>query len=183
MRIRQLGDPILRQVANPVETSAIGSAELDSLVDRMQSILDGIQQMSSSNGNAISAPQVGSTLRVIVLRIDGQFVPMINPTYQASSDRTFECEEECFSMYQLRGLVTRHHDVQAQFLDLAGRPQSLLLSGEDAGLLQHEVDHLDGVLFIDRLATPDNLQSIEYTLKDSPARLALVQDMIRYMAS
>ena len=70
-RIRQIGDPILRQISSPIAISEIVDADIQALIDHMQSILNGIKSISEENGNALSAPQVGRPIRLILLRING----------------------------------------------------------------------------------------------------------------
>lgn len=182
MRIRQIGDPILRQVSRSLSSSQIVSAEIQALVERMQTILNGIKAISDENGNALSAPQVGSLVRLILLRIDGEFTVMINPEYRPSSERTFLFEEECFSLYDQRASLKRWYEIEVEYFDSAGVKRELSCRGELAGLIQHEVDHLNGVLFIDH-AEKENIQlsSIDTLLSDQPDRLEQVKVMIRYM--
>jgi len=182
MRIRQIGDPILHQVSEAVAIDNIGSSTMVDLAREMKSILDGINAISSDNGNALSAPQVGRLVRLIVLRIDGQLEVMINPEFKAISDETFEFEEECFSSYDLRATVERFLEIELWYLNESGTRKKRRLSGEYAGLVQHEVDHLDGILFLDRVEQAGRkVQSVDELLSDQPARLAQVKTMINYM--
>ncbi len=182
MRIRQLGDPILREVSKPVSQEDIRSDEVRELIQHMKDVLNGIQAISSENGNALSAPQVGQLLRLILLRIDGVFYPMINPEFEALSDNKFAFEEECFSLYDQRATVQRYHDIKVTFTDEKGVIHELYLTGEQAGLVQHEIDHLDGILFLDRVEE-GRLISIDSLLRNDPERLSQVREMICYMRS
>lgn len=181
MRVRQLGDPILRQVSLKIEADQINRDSTIQLIDDMQTVLDGIKGISDENGNAISAPQVGSLVRLILLRLDGIFVAMINPELTAKSEQTFEFEEECFSFYNLRGCVTRHLEVEVSYYDETGCRKRRTMRGEDAGLVQHEIDHLDGIFFVDRVSDIRQIYSVDYSLKDNPARLQQVKNMMAYM--
>lgn len=182
MRIRQIGDPILREVSQPVAVETIANSEVIELITRMKNILNGIKSISAENGNALSAPQVGSLLRLIVLRIDGQFQTMINPKFKPTSDKTFEFEEECFSLYDQRAMLERYYHGEVHYLDEDGIRQVQQLQGENAGLVQHEIDHLDGVLFIDRLEQAGRkARSIDDLLADQPNRLRQVRKMMSYM--
>ncbi len=180
-RVRQIGDPILRDVSVLIDVSEIPSKKIQALIERMQSILDGIQAISNQNGNALSAPQVGCLVRLIVLRIDGVFYPMINPTFEPVSDKKFDFEEECFSLYDQRATVSRYHEIDLTYLDENTVTKRMRLQGEESGLVQHEIDHLDGVLFIDHVQR-DKLQTIDLVLGDNPVRLAQVKTMMAYMA-
>ncbi len=181
MRIRQLGDPILRQTAKVVNEEDFSSSRVKQTLAHMREVLNGIKTISDENGNALSAPQLGYSMRIVLLRIDQEFVAMINPEFNPVDDTTFAFEEECFSMYQLRGTVERYRYIAVNYLDENNNPQSFQLNGENAGLLQHEVDHLDGVLFIDRLNEGESPRSIDYDLREHPQRLAQVKKMLAYM--
>lgn len=184
MRIRQVGDPILRQVSEAVSADQIGTTKIVGLIDRMKETLDGIKSISDENGNALSAPQLGSLIRLIVLRIDGEFEVMINPVFKASSSTMFEFEEECFSLYDQRGTLERYYEGEVTYLDQTSISRTKMLSGEMAGLVQHEIDHLDGVLFLDRLEQAGReAHSIDELLKDDPKRLQQVRAMMSYMTS
>lgn len=183
MRIKQLGDPILRTVSKPIEVEDIGSESIQTLLNKMKEILNGIKSISDENGNAISAPQAGQAVRMILLRINNQFVPMINPQITQHSEQTFEFEEECFSFYNLRAKVTRFVTVTVSYFDENGHAKSLEMQGEFAGLVQHEIDHLDGIFFLDRVTDSSGLESVDHLLKDQPERLKTVKQMMDYMAS
>ncbi len=181
MRVRQLGDPILRKVSQPVKSQDISKEFIQQSIAEMKSILDGLKAISDGNGNAIAAPQVGHAVRMIVLRLNDQFVVMINPHFTHVSEDTFDCEEECFSFYHLRGTVKRHSQVTVEYLDEQGHLHSTILSGEEAGLAQHEVDHLDGILFIDKISDKNQVASIDYVLNGMTQRFHQVRKMIDYM--
>ena len=182
MRIKQLGDPILRQVSQPIEIEDIPSESIQSLLAKMKDTLNGIKHISDENGNAISAPQSGMAVRMILLRIEGEFVPMLNPQITAQSEQTFEFEEECFSFYNLRAKVTRFYHVSVSYLDENGQAHSREMQGEFAGLVQHEIDHLDGVFFLDRITDKSALESVDHLLRNDPQRLKTVKQMMDYMA-
>lgn len=181
MRIRQLGDPILRKTSSEVNPKDIASQEIVHIIEKMQDILDGIKNISSENGNAISAPQVGHLVRIILLRLNGEFVPMINPEFILKSEQMFDFEEECFSFYNLRGTVSRHYEVEVTYLNSNGEQQRRVMHGEESGLVQHEVDHLDGIFFADRMPDNKEMLSVDYLLKDTPLRLKQVKEMMAYM--
>ena len=181
MRVKQIGDPILREVCSEIEPEDIVKADTRNTINQMKRVLDGIKNISDSNGNAIAAPQVGVAIRLILLRIDNQFYPMINPVYSYRSEQTFEFEEECFSFYNLRAMVSRHSTVTVEYYDEHAQLQSKTLSGEYSALAQHEIDHLDGVFFLDRVTDKASLRSVDYLLKDNSAHLSKVKEMIDYM--
>ena len=181
MRIRQFGDPILRTVCHSIVPEDITHLDNQKTITRMKDILDNIKRLSNENGNAIAAPQIGVTVRLILLRINNEFVPMINPTYNRRSEQAFEFEDECFSFYHLRGKVTRHSKVIIEYFDDKAQAKLLTLSGDDSALAQHEMDHLDGILFIDNVIDKHSIASIEFTLENSPVRLKQVKNIINYM--
>lgn len=183
MKIRQAGDPILRSTSEEVSYADLKSGKLAQTISTMHDILNGIKSISDENGNALSAPQVGVPIRLIVLRIDGEFVNIINPSLSNLSPQTFMFEEECFSFYNMRAKVLRHQSVTLQYLDENLEPHSLSLEGEFAGLIQHEVDHLNGIFFLDRVEDKTSLVSIDYLFKDEPRRLKVLKQMCDYMAS
>ena len=184
MRIRQIGDPILRQVSSAVDPDDIGGGDIVALIANIKRILNGIKSISEENGNALSAPQVGSSVRLIVLRIDGEFQTMINPVFTALSNTSFEFEEECFSLYDRRATLERYYEVEVNYLDETATHRTQTLIGENAGLVQHEIDHLNGVLFLDRLAQAGrSSRSVDEVLSDQPQTLKRVKRMIEYMTA
>ncbi len=183
MRIVQLGDPILRETSRELTSEEILGDEIQQLLLRMKETLNGIQSISSENGNALSAPQSGTAVRMILLRIDGVFVPMINPVITEFSEETFEFDEECFSFYNLRAKVTRHQRIVVEYFDEFANKHSKTMKGENAGLVQHEIDHLNGIFFLDRVDGQDNLASIDHVYQDAPQTLTKVKEMIDYMVS
>lgn len=180
MRIKQIGDASLRQVSQALSYDEIFGDEVKHEIARMKSILDGIKAISDENGNALSAPQVGFARRLILLRIDGDFVAMINPVFSPIGSERFDFEEECFSLYHVRATVSRWKSIQLEFVNQDSETKKMELHGEFAGLVQHEIDHLNGILFTDHV-TQKELVPIEESLKSNPQRLQQVKQMIAYM--
>lgn len=181
MRIKQLGEPILRQISTSVTDTEINSPEILQTIEAMKSILNGIQAISGENGNAIAAPQVGCAKRLIVLRLEKQFVTLINPKIVWVSEDTFDSYEECFSFYNLRGIVQRHRQATVEYTDEDNVTQSISLSGNDSALVQHEIDHLEGIFFLDRVSDITTVSSVESVYANDPAQLTKVREMISYM--
>lgn len=181
-RIRQIGDPILRKVSASIQPKDITGVKIQNLIAHMQNVLNGIKAISDENGNALSAPQVGHPVRLILLRFNGEFCPMVNPEYSPLSEQKFAFEEECFSLYDKRATISRYQSIRLNYLDHNGVAQSKNLEGEDSGLVQHEIDHLNGVLFVDHV-DDENLHSIDAVLADNPNRLAQTQAMMAYMVA
>jgi len=177
-----MGDPVLRQQSSLVEPQELHSTEVMKAIEDMQTALDGIQAISANNGTAISAPQVGVNKRIVTLRLDDAFLVLINPRIAEASETLFDFVEECFSLYYLRGVVQRHQTVSVVFEDVDGHQQERTFTGEASGIVQHEIDHLDGVLFIDRVTDPTQISTIDYFYKDRPQRLQQVKNMYAYMS-
>jgi peptide deformylase len=140
--IRLFGDPILRTRATDVVDF---DRELRQLVD------DLTDTMIAAPGSGLAAPQIGVGLRVFTWHIDGELGHLVNPTLQLSEECQ-EGEEGCLSFPGLVHEVRRSASIVATGFDMFGEP--LTVEGSDvlARCLQHENDHLDGVLFIDRMA-------------------------------
>ena len=143
--IRVLGDPILRQETRPV--GAI-TAEHLALIDDM------FETMRAAQGIGLAAPQVGRTERIAVVDVEGgtQPIALINPQVVSSSSLAEKSEEGCLSIPDIFGDVERPESVVVRALDRAGRGIEISASGLLARCLQHEIDHLDGKLFIDYLS-------------------------------
>ncbi len=152
--VLRMGHPLLQQVAAPVEH--FGTAELRELVADMD------QTMRALNGAGIAAPQVGVSLRVVIFEVthnprypQAEPVPytvLVNPSLEPIGDEQDEAWEGCLSVPGLRGVVARHTRLRYRGFDAAGRPIDRTVSGFHARVVQHEVDHLDGILFPQRVA-------------------------------
>ena len=144
--IRILGDPVLRQKAEPV-------AAIDDEVRRL--VKDMFDTMYEEDGVGLAAPQVGVSHRVIVVDPREQDVKplgLVNPVIVKSDDETDRGEEGCLSIPGLKDIVERPASIVLEALDVEGKPVRIEAEGLLARVLQHEVDHLDGVLFIDRVS-------------------------------
>ena len=138
--IRRAGDPVLKEKAKPV---AKITKTVRSLLDNM------VQTMQEADGVGLAAPQVGVSLRVVVIDVGEGLIELINPVIIASEG----CEtgtEGCLSIPGMYGEVERFTSVTVQGLDRQGAPITVQGSGLLARALQHEIDHLEGVLFIER---------------------------------
>jgi peptide deformylase len=101
-------------------------------------------------GRALAAPQIGAPVRIVFVQIDKQRWTMINPEISDVGRDDFLVWDDCFSFPNLLVRVTRAHQITVSFTDLKGKPRTLPLEGSMAELLQHEIDHLDGILALDR---------------------------------
>ncbi|HEX6210362.1 MAG TPA: peptide deformylase [Methylomirabilota bacterium] len=143
LSVRRYGDPVLRRRAAPVEAV---TPQIRRLVNDM------IDTMYDEVGIGLAAPQVGVSVRLMVVGDeDGRGVQvLVNPAITAQGG-TVTAEEGCLSLPGIFAQVTRSEWVALQAQDLEGKPVSITARGLRARVFQHEVDHLDGVLFIDRL--------------------------------
>ena len=143
LKVRRYGDPVLRRKATAVETV---TPEVRRLVDDM------IDTMYDEVGIGLAAPQVGISLRLLVVGDEeGRGAQaLVNPAITAQGG-TVTAEEGCLSLPGIFAQVTRSEWVTLEAQDLDGRPIAITARGLRARVFQHEIDHLDGVLFIDRL--------------------------------
>lgn len=142
LTVRLYGDPVLRQVATPVREI---TAEIK------QIIADMTETMWHQVGIGLAAPQVGLPHRILVMDDGtGGAQALINPVIENRSG-TIREEEGCLSLPGVFGVVERTKTITVRAMDADGKPVSLEATGLKARIVQHELDHLDGVLFIDRL--------------------------------
>lgn len=150
LKIARMGHPVLRTTAEPVGAL---SAEIDRLVDDM------IETMADAQGIGLAAPQVHRPLRIIVfLDVEqreeagaAQPLVLINPEITPIGDELALGLEGCLSMPGLRGVVPRHGRIRYRGLDRSGQPVEREAAGLHARVVQHEVDHLDGILYPERM--------------------------------
>ncbi|MDX1661270.1 MAG: peptide deformylase [Gemmatimonadota bacterium] len=144
--IRFLGDPVLRRKTTPVERF---DAELESFVE------DLIETMYDAEGVGLAAPQVGDTRRVTVIDVgiarDGsEAIPLVNPEIVSEEGRV-DSEEGCLSIPGIVETVERAAKVEVEYRDVTGETRRITAEGLLGRALQHEIDHLEGILFIDHL--------------------------------
>lgn len=158
--ILAIGDPELRIVATSVDVDAIGSPKTQRLID------DLIETMHDANGAGLAATQIGVRQRIAVMEVGDNprypykpRIPLtiaINPIIEPLDDELVEINEGCLSV-PLRGNVNRHVNIRVRYFDRDGVEHDEVKRGLTAGTWQHECDHLDGVLFIDRVEDPSTL--------------------------
>ena len=149
LKVAQLGHPVLRRVAEPVARAEIGSPDLERFIE------DLLATCEEYDGAGLAAPQVHVSKRVVVLRLDDDEAMRvwINPEITPISDDLAVTWEGCLSVTGMRAAVARPDRVRVRALDRAGKAVHLELAGYPAVVAQHECDHLDGVLYIDRCDT------------------------------
>ncbi len=140
--IRLLGDPVLRTVADPVTT-------FDKELRRL--VADLTDTMHEAEGVGLAAPQLGVSLRVFTFDVDGEVGHLVNPVLGPFSEEMMDGEEGCLSLPGIAFELKRPDRVLAVGQNVHGDPVVIEGSGLMSRCVQHETDHLDGVLFIDRL--------------------------------
>jgi peptide deformylase len=145
-RIRLLGDPVLRarcqSIAKPQSTAVRVIAD-----DLRETLRD--WQSRFGSGRAIAAPQIGAPVRVVHVEMDQPWT-LVNPEIVDIGTEDFSVWDDCFSFPNLLVRVLRAHHIRVRYQDLKGETHEIDLEHDRAELLQHEIDHLDGVLAVDR---------------------------------
>jgi peptide deformylase len=159
-----LGNPALWEISLP-----IGNPSGDACRRLIADLDDTLTDFRNTHGfgRGIAAPQIGVLSRVIFVRMPqpGFCGAMINPIIIESDDRTIEIWDDCFSVPGLVVRLTRAAKIRVEYLDEQGRHKSLDADGPLSELLQHEIDHLDGILTVDRATSPKALCSREEWLR------------------
>ena len=149
-RILQLGDPLLRKVSAVVPQPAHASRVWHDLRDTLHEF-----QRTHGFGRGISAVQIGVLERIIYLEFEGTPYCLINPEWEYMSPEKFELWDDCFSFPDLLVRLERSEIVRLRYFDEHGSRRQLEATGAFSELIQHEMDHLEGVLAVDR-ALPGN---------------------------
>jgi len=149
----------LRVKSRDVSVEDILSSNMQALVDNM------IETMVAENGVGLAAPQVNEHVRLIVCDTGHKTEAFFNPVIIKTSNRSIDSEEGCLSIPDVYGIVKRHKSVKVEAFNRAGKPVTIKTGGLLAIIFQHEIDHLNGVLFIDRAhkidqITPEKAESL-----------------------
>jgi peptide deformylase len=160
LEIAKLGNPVLREKALPVKREEIKSDEIQTLIDDM------VETMKKNQGMGLAAPQVSVSKQIVVIELDSEEgqIPMnvlINPKFKFLSKDESEDWEGCLSIDNLRGKVPRSRKVIVTALDGKGKDITIEAEGIFAVVLQHEIDHLDGILYIDRMKDMTTLSQLK----------------------
>lgn len=160
LKVARMGHPVLRERARPLDPTEVRTSTFQKLIDDM------IETMVEYEGIGLAAPQVHEGVRLFVAGVEGsgdnlKIVPFINPVITPVGEETVEDWEGCLSIPDIRGKVPRPREVVIKALDRRGKPFELTLKNYPARVVQHETDHLDGVLFFDRMKAFDTLTFME----------------------
>jgi peptide deformylase len=160
LKVARMGHPVLRERARTVDATEVRTSPFQKLIDDM------IETMVEYEGIGLAAPQVHEGVRLFVAGLDGsgdnlKIIPFINPVITPVGEETVEDWEGCLSIPDIRGKVPRAREVVIKALDRRGKPFEVTLKNYPARVVQHETDHLDGVLFFDRMKAFDTLTFME----------------------
>ena len=171
LKVARMGHPVLRQRAEPLDKAALRNPLMQKLIDDM------IETMHEYHGVGLAAPQIHEGVRLFVALLDEEpgpdsdAVAIINPEIVPQGTATQDGWEGCLSIPDIRGMVPRFTDIAVNALDRDGKPIELRLKDFAARVAQHETDHLDGVLFVDRMTSMQTLTYLEeysrYHAKDA----------------
>lgn len=158
LEITKIGEPVLRERAKEVE-------DIDSVRELCKNM---ISTLRTTSGVGIAAPQVGKSLRIFVVEvkkeqddIEKMLYVVINPKITYKSQEKEEDWEGCLSIPELRGLVPRHKKIKMEYLTIDGEGKEEDFEGKLARIMQHEYDHLDGIVYLDRMESMKKLSTVE----------------------
>ena len=161
LKVARLGHPVLRQCGRPLEKADFRNPLIQKLIDDM------IETMQEYVGVGLAAPQVHASLRLFVALLEEDVdskttaTVLANPEIVVNESTRADGWEGCLSIPDIRGMVPRFTDVTVRALDRDGREMELRLQKFPARVVQHETDHLDGVLFFDRMTSMESLTYLE----------------------
>jgi peptide deformylase len=161
LKVARMGHPVLRERAQPVDKSDIKDPFFQKLIDDM------IETMHEYHGVGLAGPQVHEGVRLFVAMLDDdpdskdEAIAIINPEIIPNATDKREGWEGCLSIPDIRGMVPRFTDITVVALDRMGKKIELKLKDFPARVAQHETDHLDGVLFFDRMTSMQTLTYLE----------------------
>lgn len=183
-KIAQIGHPVLRERAREVTREELASAAMQQFID------DLVDTMRDADGAGLAAIQIYEPIRIAAVEVRNNprypYKPqipltiLVNPILTPVSDERFDNYEGCLSVPNLRGMVSRAVHVRVQAWDRAGREIDEVVHGLKAGTYQHEVDHLDGKIFVDRVTDPTTFAT--WTEFERHHRAAFIDKMTELVA-
>jgi peptide deformylase len=163
--ILHVGNPLLRERSREITREELASPAMQQLID------DLIDTMHHANGAGIAAPQIGELVRIATIEVNHNprypykppipLTVVVNPVVQMLDDELVDINEGCLSVPNMRGNVMRHVNIRVRYWDRDGNEHDETKRGLTAGTFQHELDHLDGLLFLDRVADTRTLTTWE----------------------
>jgi peptide deformylase len=152
VEVRQIGDPVLHA---PAKKPRMHRGDLEVLAQRL------FASMIAARGIGIAAPQIGVPLRVAIMDVDEAGIVAIEPKIEWVSDDVDETSEGCLSVRGMYGMLERPIEARLVALDITGK--KFIVEGEEFGAqcMLHEIDHLNGILYVDRLRSRDDLHPVE----------------------
>jgi peptide deformylase len=168
LKVAHMGHPVLRTRATAVPAGDIKGARIQRLIDDM------FETMREYSGIGLAAPQVHESVRIFVAGLrpsegpiveladdDMPFVALVNPQITMIGDKVDEGWEGCLSIPDIRGSVPRAHEIKVEALDRKGQRVQFTARGLPSRVVQHETDHLDGVLFLERMRSLETLSFMD----------------------
>jgi peptide deformylase len=163
LKVARMGHPVLRAKARPLEKAEIRSGVIQQLIDDM------LDTMAEYHGVGLAAPQVHEGVRIFVAALDtgdddpedSEAIAVINPEITVVGPEVVEDWEGCLSIPDIRGRVPRAREIKVRALDRTGARLELNAHDFPARVIQHETDHLDGVLFFDRMTSLASMTFLE----------------------
>jgi peptide deformylase len=163
LKVARMGHPVLRAKTRPLERTEIRGADVQKLIDDM------LDTMAEYHGVGLAAPQVHAGVRLFIAALDRgeddeeavEPLALINPEITVVSNETVEDWEGCLSIPDIRGRVVRAREIKVRALDRRGDRIEIDAHDYPARVIQHETDHLDGILFFDRMRTFESLTFLE----------------------
>lgn len=161
LKVARMGHPVLRQKARTIEPKELKTVALQKFID------DLIETMQEYNGVGLAAPQVHESVRVFVAHLDqegrgsGEPIAVINPEIELVGNEVIEGWEGCLSIPDIRGRVPRAAEIRVTALDRQGKRIVITAKDFPARVIQHETDHLNGILFFDRMRSFESLTYME----------------------
>ena len=152
-KVRKIGDPVLRETSNNVE-------KIDKpVLDLVSDMLDTLEE---EGGVGLAAPQIGITKRIILVRYEDKVETYINPEIEIIENKRIEGDEGCLSIYSIQGFqVKRYPRIKIRTTNIKGNTEEFIAEDLLARVIQHEVDHLDGIMFIDHLVPASRRELLE----------------------
>ena len=164
LKVARLGHPVLRQKAQPIPVDAVRSAGVQRLIDDM------VETMREYDGAGLAANQVHTLLQIAVIEVDANprypdaapipLTVVINPVVTPLGEEREDGWEGCLSVPDMRGVVSRHTAVRLECYDREGNPVDVVAKDFFARVIQHETDHLNGIVYVDRMSDLRTLSHI-----------------------